>query len=272
MNESNEIVMQADEVNKMGFLNTSNIEVKTLPSKGLAYPHDATISVRPYSFGEIKRLAESTLSLYDKLLTIASGVNTNFSKNSLTFSDVIYLGVIRKLNTLGTTKAIYPFTCPKCKTENKHIFDHSDLETDDIEASELPISAVMSDGKTYEFMPLNFNDAKAISEGSYNKLIGGSMLKNKTAFNALLCKSVPFEQSYLFFNSTTDSIDHEILEEIDSLLAHDIKPLTGECSQCKTKIRLPLKNAVDMVLPFREQEESIRSRISFGKGTELSRD
>jgi hypothetical protein len=63
-----------------------------------------------------------------------------------------------------------------------------------------------------------------------------------------------------------------IIDEVDRLVSHDIAPLHGTCSECKVEVRLPMKNAVDMVLPFRSEERSIRHRIHFGKGAVLSRD
>jgi len=269
--ESN-IEKQAEEVDQRGFIPTSQIDYSTLPSGGKGYPSSTKISVRPYSFGEIKRIADSDLSMVDKLATIVSGVNTEFDKNKLTFSDLLYLGMIRKLNTIGTVKAVYPYTCPHCSERNEHVFTHKDLEIEDLKAQELPIRVNMSDGKEYKFMPIDLNDIRIMESGRYDKIIPAkNMLNDKVAIYALLCKNAKFEEFYNFLSGTTDYEDHEIMKEIDDLLSHDVKPLEASCKSCQKEVYLPIKNAIDLVLPFREEKGLVRSRISYGEGTQLNR-
>jgi hypothetical protein len=97
------------------------------------------------------------------------------------------------------------------------------------------------------------------------------MLTDKVAIYTLLCKNKAFAEAYKFFATTTNADDQEILEEIDKILSHDVKPLNAACGECKTEVVLPLKNAIDLVLPHRSEERSVRDRISFGKGTLISR-
>ena len=264
----NVIETQANNVNKSGFLPTKEVELNNLPSKGRGYNSNAKISIRPYSFGEVKRISDSKLSMNEKLQTIVSGVSTNFDKDKLTLSDVVYLGMIRKLNTLSTFTALYPYDCPNCGTHNDHKFTQNDIEIEDLEAEELPLSVTMSDGKIYEFEPITYKDMIDIGDGKYDKHVPSkNVLKDKVAIYALLCKNQKFEDSYYFFNYTMDQDDHDVLNEIDMMLSHDVKPLNSTCTNCKTQISLPLKNAIDMVLPFRENKRHVRDRISFGKRT-----
>ena len=272
MEESN-IEEQAKEVDKKGFVPTKEVDFNRLPSKGKNYPNGASITIRPYSFGEVKRISDSDLSMDEKVSTIISGVNTTFDKNRLTFSDILYLGMLRKLNTIGTLKAIYPFTCPECGENNEKIFSEKDLVIEDLPAEELPIRVTMSDGKEYKFGPIDLSNIRSISKGEFNKLIPArNMLKDKLSIYSLLCKNKKFEDIYMFLNSTTDPEDHEILDEVDKLLTHDVKPLDADCASCGYHVQLPVKNGIDLVLPFRKKKRPVRSRISFGEGTELSRD
>jgi hypothetical protein len=268
-----QIEVQAKEVNNTGFIPTIEISLDKLPSKGRYYPMGSKISLRSYSFGEVKRISDSTLSLLDKLQTVVSGINTTFDKNLLTLSDITYLGVIRRLNTLGTMKFKYPYTCPKCGTENEKHFTQEDLIINDIEAPELPIRATLSDGKEYMFGPITLKDMRLIDSGELDKYIPSkNVFKDKVALYSLLVKNFDFKDVYSFFTATISEEDHEIIDEVDRLVSHDIAPLQSVCSECKTEVRLPMKNAVDMVLPFRSEERSIRHRIHFGKGTVLGRD
>jgi len=271
-NEVSNIEKQAEVVNNQGFIPTSKVEFEALPSKGKSYPHTASISLRPYSFGEVKRISDSKLSVGDKLATIVSGINTDFDKSKLTFADITYLGMIRKLNTLGTLSANYPFNCPKCGASNTKVFTQKDIEIEDLEVSELPLVVTMSNGESYEFGPIDYSDMLILDQGRYDKLTStNNMLTDKVAVYTLLCKNKSFADAYKFFATTTNAEDQEILEEIDKMLNHDVKPLNANCGECKTAVVLPLKNAIDLVLPHRSEEGSIRNRISFGKGTVLSR-
>jgi hypothetical protein len=269
--ESN-IEQQAELVQEQGFAPTTDIDYKKLPSQGKNYPYNSTISVRPYSFGEVKRISDSQLSTSDKLATIVSGINTSFDKGSLTYADITYLGMVRKLNTIGTLKAKYPYNCPNCGSKQEHIFSQQDIEIADLDVEALPITIEMSDGNKYEFGPIDYKNMLSIDRGEFDRHIAGkSTLKDKMAVYALLCKNRPFPETYKFFSTTTKQDDHDVLNFIDDTLSHDIKPLTSKCSECRTEVFLPLRNAVDLVLPFRDNERSIRDRVSFGKGTVISR-
>ena len=83
------------------------------------------------------------------------GIQCSFSKNDLTLSDAIYLGLMRKISTLGTEKLKLPYLCKNCRQKYTHVFKNQDLEFNDIDVSELPLRFELnSPNKSYELWPL----------------------------------------------------------------------------------------------------------------------
>jgi hypothetical protein len=249
-------VQSYKEIKKEDFIPEINIQVTSLPSKSLAYLENTIIKYRPYTFGEIKKVSQSKLSIRDSFELVLSGIETNLgSKYDLTVSDVLYLGLLRKLSTLGSNKVNLPYTCSQCNNKSSHILDiQNDLEFDDIKAPKLPIIAEFSN-KVIEFMPITVN--------KFFYLMDKGLEKDELAIMAIQATNLDFEESYKFFQNITGE-DIFLAEQIDQDLYHGLKPVSFECSQCKSKIKFELDGGEALILPFREYKESIKTRIHYG--------
>lgn len=239
------------------------LKVEGLPSKGLPYPKDATISYRSYSFGELKYASTSKLSIKETLELVLKGVKTNFPKKDLTMYDTLYIGILRKIASLGTPKIQFPYEIPNCKEIKYHIFELKDLEFDELEVPALPVRAELSDGNKYHFNPLTV--------GQYVKLSVKNQLKDNIAILASMCVNQPYEDTYAMLSNTTDADDMRDIEDIERMLEHGLKPIeigyeakssNGEIINRKLSIKLEGRQA--LLMPFRDERASIRSRIQFG--------
>lgn len=239
-----------------------DINIDNLPSKSKSYPKDFTASYRSYSFGEIKHASTSKLDEKKSLELVLSGVKTNMNKSLFTLNDTLFIGLLRKMSSLGTAKVQVPFSHPDTNEVIYHTFSLDDLEFKDMEAPELPVTVTLSNGEDYSFNPMTVR--------GYLKIHRLKKSKDSVAMYAAMCTSHKFEDAYKFFNETLDREDGEILEEIDELLDHGVKPLEvkytsvvdGEEVERTTKIRIEGRQA--LLLPFREQGKSVRDKIRFG--------
>lgn len=246
----------------MSNLPVINMDIKRLPSQGKVYPKDFVIQYRSYSFGEIQKVATSKLNERQVIELILSGVKTNLSKKLFTLNDVLFIGLLRKISSLGTAKVRVPFTNPVTKKVDYHLLSIDDIEFYDIQAPAIPATVTMSDGNDYEFGPMLVKD--------YLNLVKAGKDKDPVAMYSAMCRNHPFNEVYSFFNNTQSREDGEILEEIDELFSHGIKPIEvkytfekgGQKVEKTLKIRLEERQA--LLLPFREEGKSVRDKIRFG--------
>jgi len=240
---------------------------KALPSKFILYPKDASIKYRPYSFGEIKSISQSKMTITEQLEKVLSGVECNFDKKRLTLSDLLYLGLLRKISTLGTTKFIINYVCGECRSQIRRTISSDDLEFKDLEIPDFPVIADLSIGE-YHFNPLTVEDFYRLHE------LGKS--QDTIAALAMQCSNKSFEEAYKAFYNCTNMNDAQLLNEVDKVLDHGLKPITVKCTNsadgktcgCSHENVIALDGdggKSELILtPFRESEGSSRNRIRFG--------
>ena len=135
------------------FLPEVKMKVNGLPSRGIPYPNGASIKHRPFTFGEIKKISQSKLDTKEKFEFILSGIDCSFDKLDLTLPDFMYIGLLRKISTLGTTEGILVVKCPKCNKEHNERLEigsaKSKIDFHDMKAPALPIIIEMSDKNTF---------------------------------------------------------------------------------------------------------------------------
>ncbi len=240
-----------------------NIEIDRLPSQGKSYPEDFTANYRSYSFGEIKHASTSRLNDKQALELVLKGVHSNMNKNLFTMNDAFFIGILRKLASLGTSKAQVPFEDELVKEPQYYTFGLEDIEFRDMDAPKLPLTVTLSNGEEYTFGPILVKD--------YLKLVRLKKNNDSVALYAVMCKSHSFEETYKFFNETQVREDGEILEEVERLLDHGIKPFivnyqieleSGEKIERTKKLQLERRSA--LLLPFRKDGKPIRDKICFG--------
>lgn len=235
------------------FIPEVTITVDKLPSKGLAYPKNAIIKYRAYSFGEIKKISQERLPEKDTIEFVLSGVECSFEKHLLTLADVLYIGLLRKISTIQGNKVIIQFKCGKCASIEKPVYDLMGLEFDDMKAPELPITAEVCGGE-YSFMPMTVSQ--------YFELCDEGMQKDTMRYMAKQAINSDEKTHEIFFRASME--DGLVLTEVDKLLYHGLKPINASCSKCKQSNEIELDGGQALILPFREFQEPPQARIRFG--------
>lgn len=260
-----------------------SIPFSDLPSGGLAYPEGGEVAYFPYTFGDLKVISQSKNSATTKYEYLLKGIEATFDKKLLTFHDFLYINLVRKISSIGTGKIKFEVTCPKCQKEHTRI--HS---TDELDFEELPqkiekLPAIIDiQGREVEFSPTSIGSI--IELNSLGKLNEGTSLME--ANQAILAQQITKiagkeatfdEKCEIVQNASLD--DYEIFREIDRLFKHGVKPILFTCdgvlaqerhmdgkkTVCENEILVSLDKLEAHIQPFREHQESITSRIRFGK-------
>lgn len=263
-------------VKKEAYLPT--ILVKDLPSKFLAYPKGVEISYQPYRFGELKKFAQSKLSIKQRYEFILEGIIVSgMEKTALTFNDFIFIALLRKLSSIGVHDIQITFNCSKCGFENKHHVELDKLDFDEIQAPELP-AYVTINGKDLTFTPLTVNDFfNLFREGKENDPVG---------ILAMQCRSHRFKEAYdIIYGANTE--DSQLLEELNKIFHHGLATLKIPCKnrdavvsefvdgiEVEKNVPCDYVNHIDLgspdllVQPFRGPGGAPKNSIRFGSRTE----
>lgn len=232
-----------------------SISVIDLPSKFLSYPKGCEIRYRPYVFGEIKKFNQSKLTVREEIDYVLAGITTSFDKMGLTFSDVLYMGLLRKISTFGTTSSTVTYQCNHCSTINDKVIQNDEFEFSDLEVSALPIILSLGE-KDYNFMPCTV--------GQYFELEEKGLFQDTVAVLATMCCNHSYDDAYeVFYHVHQDDVDR--LDKVDAYLYHGVKPLDGVCKNCNEVTQVRLEGGRVLIRPFRRRNESVESRIRFGK-------
>lgn len=246
------------------------LEVTSLPSRGLTYPKGAKLKYRTYTFGEIRKASTSTLRMESSIQLALDGVTASFNTKDLTLMDCLYIGILRKVSSLNGMQFEVPFQCTKCNEVAKNHFSQNDISFRDIpeEVTELPIVTTIS-GQELHFSPMTVGDYLTLKSGTHDGILKEGKV-DRVSTQAISIKNMSFHKSYELLYSVTDLEEIEILTEVDKLLLHDIKPLNGVCNNkvegkvCGEHNNIKLEGREALLTPFRSSEGSTRTRIRFG--------
>jgi len=250
------------------------IDVASLPSRGLAYPSGSKLRYRTYTFGEVKSATISNLSIITSLETTLKGIDTMgspLSKDDLTVPDAIYLGILRKVSTTRGTQYEVPYVCSGCGKETKAVFTENSVEFQDVdhEILSFPIETEIQ-GKALKFSPLSVKNFLLLEKGRWNKDIKGGK-PDRVSLHALMVTNMDFKEAYDLLYNLKDEDDISVIEEIDKLMIHDLSPIKTSCDLrdddgivCGTENEIRLEGREALIRPFRGGKGSIRSRIHLG--------
>jgi hypothetical protein len=254
------------QVEPKNFVPVVEIAVEKLPSKGIAYPKGTQVQYRPFLFGEVKQLSGSKLSVKESYMHILKGVEASIDPMDLTLADVMYLGLLRKISTLGSTEIVARYTCEKCRKPSRIVFKTDEVEFDDIKAPGLPMEVDFSFG-TVKFSPLTLRQFLDLYEAGKSE--------DDTALFAAQALEGDFEDLYKkFFNAGPS--DSAMLMDVDQYLYHGLKPLTRPCptlvddpqgggqKRCGNRVEIELDGGQALLMPFRPDRGTQQNRIRFG--------
>jgi len=252
--------------------------VSEVPSKFKSYPEGCKIEYSVYRFGDLKRMSGSELSPHQIYSDILMGVEcNNFDKRKITFPDLNYIGVLRKVSSIGGLEFSAQFVCPFCddsEFQNKE-FEIKDLDFFDLEVPNLPINVKFSFG-VRKFMPYTFEDfefLRSINKELDKTAILAIMSISSKIFRSNKEREDAFNKRFDEFDNMEDPTENYKLDKVDKMLGHGLKPLSVYCNNegCISKEKkLPIRVDLDLeglelvVTPTRKFRESVENCFSFG--------
>jgi len=252
--------------------------MEKLPSKGMAYPEGVKIEYRTYTFGETKmESASSGSSIRAVKRALNCITTTGMERGNLTVLDLFYLGVLIKMSSEGASEFHMPYMCWKCAHEGEHKFSQKDLDFKDMDASieSLPMKVKMSDDTVLEFSPMTVQQYIDLYSGKFNAVFPKNKPDDVAPVATLVKNLGGYASSYKYLTSMTNAEDGELVNEIDKMLMHQIKPLALKCSNtlenesvCNAELFLKLEGKEALLKPFHGRETPIKSRIYYGNAPE----
>jgi len=235
----------------------SQIKVEKLPSKGLSYPEGVEIHYQPYTFGEVKAFSQSKgkMSAAHSMDRVLKGIHVaGMDKTELTFFDFLYISLLRRLSTMNAIEFKLGVGCPACGSAVTHTFSWEGLVFEDIPAPKLPIIVSLCGKTDVRFKPLTV--------GQYQELSRRQLDDDSVAIAAIQ-SSLPFDEAMQLFADAVGD-DAALLDEIDRLLYHDLKPAAVACGNCEHKFSAALDDEASLISPFRKSNSASGARIRFG--------
>jgi hypothetical protein len=235
----------------------TQIRVTDLPSVGRAYPDGTEIHYKPYTFGEVKAFSQSKgkMSAAKSVERVLSGIDVNgMAKEDLTFFDFLYISLLRRLSTMNAIEFKLGVGCPKCHKPVTHTFSWEGLIFEDLPAPKLPIIVDICDKADVRFTPITVKQ--------YQELTRKQQDEDPVAIAAMQ-SSLDFDEAYKTFSDAVGD-DAALLDEIDKLLYHDLKPAQVTCVHCNHNFNAALDDEASLISPFRKSESASRARIRFG--------
>lgn len=229
------------------------VEFKFLPSRGLSYPKDIEIYVRPLSIKEqidITRYGISTAEYYQ---TILNGITIHgtFNKNNLLQADVQFMDIVRRIYSFDTQDKIIvkDETCiyPDCGAPVEFSFtmdqiDFSDF-SEDIFGKEFTFGAETEDELTVVVSPLTISEYIAMSKEFKNYTDRRTAQSN--IFLEYMCrcirevkdrefKSMKERDAFLkgYIGNLWSAKDKKVLQAIEDETTIQVKPFKVICDTC----------------------------------------
>ena len=238
-----------------------SVKISSLPSNFIPYKDldQGEITYRPYLFGEIKKMSMGEPTIQDLLEIVADGIETPFDINHLTLNDLFYIGLLRKISSLGTDRIEISFNSPK-GVEGSKVISMEDIEFADLKAPDLPV--VMNFGEKFgefHFKPLTYGAFLKSGAGNRDDMDVVSLI-------ALMCVNMSYEEAYEKLSNIPGGYQ-DYIEEVYSYLDHGVKPLKVEThseKEGKEEFEISLEGGDVLMRPFRKSEESPDNVIRFG--------
>ena len=230
------------------------IELTELPSKFLPYGGGSKIFYRPYTYRELDNYNDSTIGVAESLKFILEGVHTeNMDKSNVTLGDFLYIGLLRKVSSLGTAE--FQVTSSHNGKPISKVLTYEDIVFDDLEMEKLPV--VLSLEQELHFRPITI--------GQYLSLVDKELETDERALLAIQCVNLKFEEAYSIIN---EALGKEIvyLKEIDKLLYHSVLPISVNFTLNGKEVHknIEIDDPHVLVFPFSRSEELERTPIRFG--------
>lgn len=226
-----------------------------LPSQFKVYPKGTVIKYRPYAFGEIKKFNQSGKSMLDVFQTAMEGVTVEGMKlEDITYSDALYVSLLRKISSLGDTRFKVTYICSSCGKPVTDSVESTKIGFDELNVPKLPVIAELSTG-SLAFSPMTY--------GSFIKLAKDKNTNDEVAILAMMCVNKSFDEAYnLIYNASAG--EGMVLEHVDKLLYHGLQRIKFKCGNCGQEDKVALDGRDALIGPFCELDQYVKSRVRFG--------
>lgn len=225
---------------------TPSFPVTTIPSKFKAYPAGCKIEYRPYTFGEIKELAQP-ISRDRQLKVVLAGLSvSNMPVEQLILWDVYYLSVLRRMACAkGTPAWQLKSTCTHCKVVNQVRLTEAELDFTELpDALQLPVPITLN-GRLVSFMP--FTVANYLATKDFD----GS--RREVAMLASMLSDVePLSAAIDLLDNIWCAEEQTELLRVDECLTFGLKEHQVTCWSCTKVYGLLWELEVPFLCPFRE--------------------
>ena len=237
-------------------------ETKELPSGFGFYPKGAKVWFSPMTTREVEILNESELSsklLYEN--AIANITTENMNSEDLTFSDFIFINLQRRLYSQTEIRCTLQTTCKNCGKSITEEFDFNEIEF------ETPKDSRLQRCQLGEYKV----DIGPLTIGGVLKMLNSEKgVNNIDTLAHCVRKIYPLDSEvkniYSFelaqeIMANTWGEEREILEYIDSLQSHSIKPREIICSNCNTSWKEELGDPEALIFPSDRPRQSIADKV-----------
>lgn len=238
--------------------------ISELPSRFLPYSV-SYLEARSFTFDEMLYLTSSKLP-EEAIAELYSQVLTNIDVfDELSYSDFLFVVTNISLFTKPNQRWRWKIPCPKCSHINiveksgKNFWTFEDLELPDY-----PIIAENLGGKDLQFGVLTVRNAL-----KFKKLLANGEIKphqKRIASAALTVLNMEYEEAFNHLKKLSVEEDILLLTEIDEILYHGVKAEKFTCTseKCNNTFSKKVGLEVPILIPFRDVESSIKSRIRYG--------
>jgi len=208
---------------KKSGMDVTQINIIDLPSKFMPYPEGAVIKYRPYYYSEIRNHDSSkNLTYREEVDFVLAGIYTSFPAYDLTVSDFAFINLLRRISNIGNYDISAKYRCKKCGNIVSSVFKAMNILVDYLGVPKLPVMVEFSNGKKYAFNPLTI--------GSYIELKEEGFKNKAIAMVSKCCVNAEYGEVYEFLDHITDASDAMLVEHLDNLLYHSVKPMPVKCS------------------------------------------
>lgn len=241
------------------------IKVVNLPSKFLPYPKNCSISYKTYTYGELETYNESKFSVPEEVNYLIQNITASFPKMDLAYFDYLAILLLRKISSFGSNQFNFPYHCKGCDKDGIYTATLMNVEFEDLNVPSLPVKVTIG-GKELHFMPLTVGKYIELITRESDKPKGVQLLASQVV-------NVGYEEAekVIYYASGQDK---DLLDYLDELLYFGVKPIVFKCKNIVGKEReenktCDFENSVKispevLTSPFRNDRESLRSRIRFG--------
>jgi len=243
-------------------LNSELVTIDVLPSKFMPYRPLTKLEMRAFTLGDLKVLGSPDITERTQIDIFGNAiVNADIMK--LSWPDTLFVNSHITLFTIPTQSWTVEVICknPECRNKISSKLDRDNFfEFEDLTIPDYPLNlelkkqnvqfGILTTQKHLDFI----DKAPNIPESLRETYILASMALNLGTT----------DEAFEFLKSITSLEEMESLNEIDSLLYHDVKPLEIKCDKCNTSNKYEVGLEVSTLRPFRESTIPPRSRITFG--------